>query len=83
MPLNATLSLLVEPASGGHRVAIRQGDEELAFTETPDLLRLLKRPGSVVAAAPIELRNDMRTITVKWKGRSIGAFDKHDLIAFL
>jgi hypothetical protein len=83
LPLSDTTSLFVEPSNGGHRVAIRNGEEEIAYTETPDLLRLLKRPGSVVAAAPLELRNDMRTITVKLKGRPIGMFDKHALIAFL
>ncbi|CAN5677312.1 hypothetical protein BH11ARM2_BH11ARM2_20870 [soil metagenome] len=82
-PLSETLFLRVEPAAGGHLVALWNGTEMLASTETPDLLRLLKRPGSVVAAAPLELRNDMRTITVKHKGRSVGVFEKHELISVL
>lgn len=83
LPLSETLALLVEPTVGGHRVALQHGDEVLVSTETPDLVRLLKRPGSVVAAAPLELRNDMRTITVRHKGRPVGAFEKHELISVL
>lgn len=54
--------------------------DEVASSVVTDLQRLFKRAGSVVAASPIELSNDHRTIVVKLRGRTLGRLDKASLV---
>jgi len=49
----------------------------------PDLGRLLKRPGTVVAASPFEFRNEQRSIVVRFQGRVLGSVAKHSIVAAL
>ena len=74
-------SISIEASSGGHLIRILQSEDELASCEVMDLPRLLKRPGTIIAAAPIELRNEQRLITVRVRGRIVGQVEKHNIVS--
>lgn len=82
-PLSDTLTLSIVAASGGHLVQVRTEEKELVQATVPDLQRLLKRPGTVFASAPLEMRNDHRLITVSYRGRVLGTVEKHGIVAVL
>lgn len=74
--LNDGMDLLIEPMEGGHRVSIRAGERLLAEAPTGDFARFLKRQGSILAAAPIEMRHIHEKIEVRVRGRFLGSADK-------
>ncbi|MDX2066650.1 MAG: hypothetical protein SFX74_13005 [Fimbriimonadaceae bacterium] len=63
----------------GHRIELLNGPEVVAQTESADLSRLVKRAGTIVAAPPLELRNEHRRILVRLFGRPIGEIEKDHL----
>jgi hypothetical protein len=79
--LSSGHSITIEASSGGHLVRVFNLTEEMANCEVTDLPRLLKRPGSVIAAAPIEIRNEQRIITVCVRGKVIGQVEKHNIVS--
>jgi hypothetical protein len=82
--ISETLSLHISEAAGSHRVSIiADGGGEVAGIDVNDLQRLLKRPGTIVASAPVELRNDQRQIVVRLRGRVVGQVEKHQIVAAL
>lgn len=81
VPISDGHSISIQASSGGHLVKVLMEGQELASCEVGDLARLLKRPGSVIAASPIELRNEQRMITVRVRGRVIGQVEKHNIVS--
>lgn len=81
--LSDSLRLLIQTDAGGHRLSIWRDSEELGYCLIPDLGRLLKRPGTVVAASPFEFRNEQRSIVVRFQGRVLGSVAKHYIVAAL
>lgn len=67
----------IEASAGGHLVRVLSGGTEMASCDVADLHRLLKRPGTIIAASPIEIRNEHRTITIRVRGRMVGQVEKH------
>ena len=83
VPLSENLALTFSPEIGGHRVTIANDGAEMGQVVVPDLQRLLKRAGSVVAIHLIELSNNHRTIVVKFRGRLVGRLDKASLVGIM
>lgn len=69
----------IRAAGLGHRLDVLHGSDLLATIEVTDLSRLVKRAGTVVAAPPLELRNEHRRILVWLFGRALGEIQKDEL----
>jgi hypothetical protein len=82
--ISDSLHLHISEVGGSHRVAlVTETQEEIAVIQVSDLQRLLKRPGTIIASAPVELRNEQRQIIVRLRGRIVGQVEKHQIVAAL
>jgi hypothetical protein len=82
--ISDSLHLHISEVGGSHRVSlVTETMEEIAVIQVSDLQRLLKRPGTIIASAPVELRNEQRQIIVRLRGRIVGQVEKHQIVAAL
>ena len=80
--ISDSLQLQISEEGGAHRVAlVNDLEEDIAVIQVMDLQRLLKRPGTIIASAPVELRNEQRQIIVRLRGRIVGQVEKHQIVA--
>jgi hypothetical protein len=80
--ISDSLQLQIYEEGGAHRVAlVNDLQEDSAVIQVMDFQRLLKRPGTIIASAPVELRNEQRQIIVRLRGRIVGQVEKHKIVA--